>query len=104
MDRQNRLLSMGRLVSRYGIAGASGIHVTADPNSNSLFIKANAEQYKAVERAIRQMDRVPIQVNIEATIAEVTLDKDLQYGVQFFLQNHHLSLGLPASSTQQRLL
>jgi general secretion pathway protein D len=79
-------------------SGASGVHAAADPNSDTLFIKANAEQYKAIERAIHQMDRPPVQVDIEATIAEVTLNKELQYGVQFFLQNHQVALGLTNST------
>ena len=74
-------------------AAAAKIRVTADPASNSLLINASASDYKLVERAIRQMDRQPVQVAIEATIAEVTLTDQLQYGVQFFLQGN-TSLGL----------
>ena len=78
--------------------GDAGVRVAADQNSNSLFIRASAEQYKTIERAIHQMDRPPVQVDIEATIAEVTLNKELQYGVQVFLQNHQVSLGLGGAS------
>ena len=66
--------------------GPAKIRVTADVNSNSVLINASASDYKMVERTIRQMDRQPVQVAIEATIAEVTLTNQLQYGVQFFLQ------------------
>lgn len=79
-------------------SGNSGVRVTADPNSNTLFVRASAGQYKSIERAIRQIDRPPLQVDIEATIAEVTLNRELQYGVQFFLQNHNLLLNLGAGS------
>ena len=74
------------------------VRVTADPTSNSLFINASAPDYRLVERAIRQMDRMPVQVNIEATIAEVTLTQDLQYGVQFFVRNKSAALGLSGAS------
>ena len=74
------------------------VRVTADPTTNSLFINASASDYRLVERAVRQMDRPPVQVDIEATIAEVTLTKDLQYGVQFFVHNKSASLGLSGAS------
>ena len=79
-------------------SGGSGVHAAADPNSNTVFIRSSTEKYRAIERAIEQMDRQPVQVDIEATIAEVTLNKELQYGVQFFLKNHQIALGLPNST------
>jgi general secretion pathway protein D len=39
-----------------------------------------------VEEVIRKLDVVPLQVMIEATIAEVTLNDNLQYGLQFFVK------------------
>lgn len=75
-------------------SNSGGIRVAADSSSNSLFINTNGVDYRKVERAIRQIDRAPVQVDIEATIAEVTLTRDLQYGVQFFLQNNNAALGL----------
>ena len=77
---------------------APKIRVTADLGSNSLLINANASDYKVVERAIHQMDRQPVQVAIEATIAEVTLTDQLQYGVQFFLQGK-TSLGIGGTTS-----
>lgn len=63
-----------------------GVRITPDPSSNSLVIAANAEQYKIIERALVELDREPEQVQIEATIAEVTLNDKLKYGVQYFLR------------------
>ncbi len=80
-----------------GGSGSSKIRVTADPASNSLLINAGPGDYRLVERAIRELDRPPVQVNIEATIAEVTLTDQLQYGVQFFLQGNR-TLGLSGAS------
>ena len=40
-----------------------------------------------------QIDRPQLQVAIDATIAEVTLNNNLNYGVQFFLTSHNLGLG-----------
>ena len=80
--------------------GGPKIRVTADPGSNSVLINASASDYKVVERAIHQMDRQPVQVAIDATIAEVTLTDQLQYGVQFFLQGNK-TLGLGGASNLQ---
>ncbi|WP_165359448.1 type II secretion system secretin GspD [Lichenibacterium minor] len=83
-----------------GAGGGAKVRVTADPNSNSLLINASAPDYKLIERAIHQMDRQPVQVDIEATIAEVTLTDQLQYGVQFFLQGNR-TLGLSGAQNLQ---
>ncbi len=47
-----------------------------------------------VEATLRKLDLVPLQVLIEATIAEVTLRDQLQYGLQWFFSegNHATSL------------
>ena len=49
---------------------------------------ANEENYQLVKHAIAELDRPQLQVAIHATIAEVTLNNDLQYGVQYYLQGH----------------
>jgi general secretion pathway protein D len=70
-----------------GNGGTGKVKITADPNTNALLIYADRQSYRMIESALRQLDRPAIQVAIEATIAEVTLNNGLQYGVQYFLQN-----------------
>jgi general secretion pathway protein D len=70
----------------------SGVRVTADVTNNALLIYASKTQYRSVEAVIRQIDRAPEQVAIEATIAEVTLSNQLQYGVQAYLQSSDFGL------------
>src|SRR4029077_664063 len=41
--------------------------------------------YAVLEGMLRKIDIIPLQVLIEATIAEVTLNDNLSYGTQFFL-------------------
>jgi general secretion pathway protein D len=48
-------------------------------------VYANQESQRIVEQTIRHIDRPQRQIAIEATIAEVTLNDTLNYGVQFFL-------------------
>ena len=53
------------------------------------------ENYRIIENTLRQLDRPQLQVAIDATIAEVSLNDQLSYGVQFFLQSRNL--GLPSN-------
>jgi general secretion pathway protein D len=61
------------------------VRITADTANNSLLIYANRDQYKIIERAIFELDKAPLQVAIDVTVAEITLNNELQFGVQFFL-------------------
>jgi general secretion pathway protein D len=63
-------------------------------------VYSNEQDYKVVERALRDLDRPRLEVGIDATVAEVTLTNQLQYGVQYFLANNHASVGLFSSASQ----
>ena len=76
----------------------AGARVTADSVTNSLLIVADRQNYKMIERALQDLDRPALQVAIEATIAEVTLNNNLSYGVQYFLQSKDISGGLSTNS------
>ncbi|MDE2182807.1 MAG: type II secretion system secretin GspD [Alphaproteobacteria bacterium] len=81
--------------------GSSGpISVTADENNNAVVVLATPREYGAVEAALRKLDAPPLQVYLEAAIAEVTLTDDLKYGVQYFYQPggaHQIALSDTAS-------
>lgn len=76
-----------------GGALLSGVRITADQVNNSLLIYASQENYRIIERTLLQLDQPQLQVAIEATVAEVTLNDQLAYGVQFFLTSKDLGLG-----------
>jgi general secretion pathway protein D len=67
-----------------------GVRITADAVNNTLLIYANQESYRIIESTLRQLDRPQLQVSIDATIAEITLNQNLNYGVQAFLQSSDL--------------
>src|SRR5215208_1968083 len=69
-----------------------GIRITADIANNTLLIYANQENYRIIERTLNQLDRPQLQVAIDATIAEVVLNNNLNYGVQVFLKSEDLGL------------
>ena len=68
------------------------VRIAADTVNNTLLIYANQEQYRVIERTLQQIDRPQLQVAIDATIAEVTLNDTLTYGVQFFLKNKNVGV------------
>ncbi|MFL4971645.1 MAG: type II secretion system protein GspD, partial [Xanthobacteraceae bacterium] len=70
-----------------GLGILPGVRITPDVVNNSLLIYANQEHYRIIERTLNQLDRPQAQVAIEATIAEITLNDSLNYGVQFFLKS-----------------
>ena len=70
-----------------------GIRIAADIANNALVIYASQENYRLIEQTLERLDRQQLQVAIHATIAEVTLNNDLQFGVEYYLQNNNGSLG-----------
>ena len=69
------------------------MRITADAANNSIVVYSNQEDYRVVERAVRDFDRPQLQVSIDATVAEVTLTDALQFGVQAFLTSKDVGLG-----------
>jgi len=61
--------------------------ITADKATNSLVITASPQEFKELEEIIRKLDTVRSQVLVEALIAEVTMDKALQIGVEWRLMD-----------------
>lgn len=77
----------------------ANVRVIADESNNALTILATAKDYKKVENALAKLDVLPLQVLIEATIAEVTLNDQLRYGLQWFLKSGRASFTLSNLST-----
>jgi general secretion pathway protein D len=67
-----------------------GVRITADAVNNTLLIYANQESYRLIEQTLRQLDRPQLQVGIDATIAEITLNENLNYGVQAYLSSQDI--------------
>ena len=87
--------SGGLLGSGAGPAGGGilpNVRITADVTNNAVLVYANQEAQRVVEQTIRQIDRPHRQIAIEATIAEVTLNDTLNYGVQYFLASRDVGL------------
>lgn len=57
--------------------------VVADTSRNALLIQSSPSDYEEIAALVRQLDTPIDQVMIEVTIAEVGLNNDLRYGVQW---------------------
>jgi len=64
------------------------IKVVSDDYNNSLLIYAAAQDYRRLERILDKLDVVATQVLIEASIVEVTLIDELEYGLEWAFQNN----------------
>ena len=56
-------------------AAAGKTSVVADEENNALLISTTAREFERIERILRQLDVLPIQVLLEAVIAEVTVEE-----------------------------
>jgi len=71
-----------------GAPGRAPIRIVTDERNNALVIASTPREYRRIEEALRRLDVRPLQVVIEATIAEVTLNDALQFGLQWFFRTH----------------
>ena len=62
---------------------SSGLRVMADEINNAVLIYGTKTEYEKIETTLKRLDVPPTQVLIEASIIEVTLTDDLQYGLQW---------------------
>ena len=60
--------------------------IAVDEGKNSILIEATPADYRRVMGVIKGLDIMPKQVLIEVTIAEVSLNDELKFGVRWFLQ------------------
>jgi len=90
-----------------GAAGGAGGEQRADamriiPNSqnNAVLAYGTPAETDTVEAMLRKIDILPLQVRIDATIAEVDLNDTLQYGTQFFFSGGGINGLLSQSGTR----
>lgn len=83
-------------------AAAGGVQVTrqqrtvdeitfAADSRNNLLVRSRYAEFQRIHEVVSALDVPLAQVVIEATIVEVDINDDLQYGVQFFLQGNNVT-------------
>ncbi|MCB1648376.1 MAG: type II secretion system secretin GspD [Pseudomonadales bacterium] len=59
------------------------VSIVADEATNSLLIRANPRDYRQLLSTISQLDSVPLQVMINAVIAQISLTDETRFGVDW---------------------
>ncbi len=75
------------------------MRIIPDPQNNSVLVYATAQEDGTLQAMLRKIDILPLQVRIDATIAEVTLNDQLRYGTQFFFKEGSVNQVLSAADT-----
>ncbi|WP_285402266.1 type II secretion system secretin GspD [Luteibacter sp. ME-Dv--P-043b] len=63
-----------------------GVRITSVDSNNQLMVRCRPAQWAEIEQAIKRLDAVPLQVQIETRILEVALTGEFQFGVQWYLE------------------
>ena len=66
---------------------ATDVRIVADTRNNALLVWSTPTEYRMILSTIRELDVIPLQTLIEATIVEVTLTDRLEYGLQWFFRS-----------------
>ncbi|MBW4034146.1 MAG: type II secretion system secretin GspD [Proteobacteria bacterium] len=97
-------LSGGSLGGAGNGATGDGTRIIAAPQQNAVLVYATEATDATIHAMLRKIDIEPLEVEIDATIAEVDLTGALQYGTQFFFKsggiNGVLSQGTTSSLVQ----
>ena len=67
------------------------VRIVADEVTNSLIILATRRDFELILDVLRRIDVVPRQVVLEVTIAEIQLNKNLEFGVAWALAEGRLA-------------
>ncbi len=59
------------------------VRIVADEATNSLLIRSTARDYRQLLTTINQLDVVPLQVMVNAVIAQITLNDTTRFGVDW---------------------
>jgi general secretion pathway protein D len=93
---------LGGLSNSGGSSGSNdrnAMRIIPDPENNTILVYATGEEEATVEAMLHKIDILPLQVRIDAIIAEVTLNDNLSYGTQFFFDHRAASAGLTTAAT-----
>lgn len=69
------------------------VTLVPDQLSNSLLVRASAEDFDAIKAAVDQLDIRPLQVLIEVLVVEARRDKSFSLGADFLVPQQHLDGG-----------
>ncbi|MET7142966.1 type II secretion system secretin GspD [Xanthomonas sp. PPL139] len=74
------------------------VGVSAVEETNTLLVRSTPQAWRSIRDVVEKLDVMPMQVHIEAQVAEVNLSGDLQYGVNWYFEQ-----AVNASSTANNI-
>ncbi|NIE81375.1 type II secretion system secretin GspD [Asaia sp. As-1742] len=63
------------------------LRILSNAQHNAILVHATDQESDTIEQMLRRIDVMPLQVRIDAVVAEVQLNDALQYGTQFFFKS-----------------
>jgi len=75
------------------VADVEDVKIISDKANNSLIIVATAREYEVILPVIKQLDVLPLQVLIDASVVSVKLTDNLKYGIEWFLRQGNTAVG-----------
>lgn len=86
-----------------GVSVSKDVRIIADNDNNALLILASPSDYETILAALRQLDVARRQVSVEVLVAEVTLQDDLKFGVEWFINARLNTVGSLRNATSSTL-
>ena len=80
------------------VSNVGDVRIIADDGNNSIIVVATAQEYEIIKPVISQLDVMPLQVLVDATIVEVTLTDNLKYGIQWYFSHNNSGTNLLESN------
>jgi general secretion pathway protein D len=80
-------------------ANTDALRIIPDDQNNAVLLYGTRREIDTIEAMLRKVDILPLQVRIDAVIAEVQLNDNLQYGTQFFFKSGGLN-GILSNASQ----
>lgn len=74
------------------------VGVSAVEETNALLVRSTPQAWRFIREVIEKLDVMPMQVHIEAQVAEVALRGELQYGVNWYFENAVQGQTFPGST------
>ena len=85
-------------VSSRGSAAAA-LQIIPDNQDHAVLVDASPQEEEQIEGMLAKIDILPVQVRIDATVAEVDLTAALQYGTQFVFKSGDINTVLSNSTS-----
>ena len=84
----------GQPVAKTELTGelSGEVKIIADEANNALVIKARPKDYAIIKDVLDKLDIMPRQVLVEVIIAEVQLEDELAYGVEWFIKQKGINI------------